>query len=579
MGAALHEIAEPQTVPHRGGLLRLAPGITVALFLLPILAGLIGTALPAFGYLPAIGGTGFSLAPWRTLFAYPGIASALRLSMSTGLLTTALALALAVGCAALGHGRPGFRRLQSALAPVLAAPHSAAAIGFAFLIAPSGWLVRLVSPWATGFDRPPDFATTGDAWGLALTAGLLLKEVPYLLLMTLAALNQVPARQHLAIGRSLGYGPGVAWIKLVLPQVYPQLRLPIYAVLAFSLSVVDVALILGPSNPPPLSVLAVRWFADADVRLYFPAAAAAALQLAIVLSGIALWRTGEIGAALLGRQWIVRGGRGLTSQPGLRFAFGLVLLMAALGLLSLIGMAVWSVATQWRYPAALPDSWSLDTWLRQARTIGWPLSATCVIGLVATTVAIGLSLACLEHEQRRAMHMTSRGLWLLYLPLLVPQIAFLFGAQVLAIRLDVDGTIAAVTWAHLLFVLPYVFLSLADPWRALDPRYARTAAALGASPGRIFFRVKLPMLLRPILIAAAVGFAVSVAQYLPTIFAGNGRIATLTTQAVTLSAGGDRRVIGVYTFLQAMLPLLVYGGAIALPHALHRHRRGLAVSA
>ena len=235
MGAALHKIARPRIVHGGARLLRLAPAITVALFLLPILAGLVGTALPAFGYLPAIGGREFSLAPWRGLFTYPGIAGALRLSIASGLATTALALLLALGATALMHGRPALRRLQSAMAPILAAPHSAVAIGFGFLIAPSGWLVRLVSPWATGFDRPPDIATTRDAWGLALTAGLLLKEVPYLMLMALAALNQVPTRQHLAIGRSLGYGAGIAWLKLVLPQLYPQLRLPIYAVLAFSL--------------------------------------------------------------------------------------------------------------------------------------------------------------------------------------------------------------------------------------------------------------------------------------------------------------------------------------------------------
>lgn len=55
-----------------------------------------------------------------------------------------------------------------------------------------------------------------------------------------------------------------------------------------------------------------------------------------------------------------------------------------------------------------------------------------------------------------------------------------------------DGTLAAVAWAHLIYVLPYLFLSLADPWRALDPRYARTAASLGASPLRVFLAVKLP---------------------------------------------------------------------------------------
>ena len=164
---------------------------------------------------------------------------------------------------------------------------------------------------------------------------------------------------------------------------------------------------------------------------------------------------------------------------------------------------------------------------------------------------------------------------MIYVPLLVPQIAFLFGSQVALVRGGLDGTLGAVIWAHLLFVFPYVFLSLADPWRSFDPRYARTAAALGAGPLAIFWRVKLPMLLKPVLVALAVGFGVSAGQYLPTLFAGAGRIATLTTEAVTLSSGGDRRVVGLYTLLAAFLPWLFYGAAITLPALLFRRRKGL----
>jgi len=164
-------------------------------------------------------------------------------------------------------------------------------------------------------------------------------------------------------------------------------------------------------------------------------------------------------------------------------------------------------------------------------------------------------------------------LWLLYIPLLVPQVAFLFGTQVLAAGLGLVGTTTALVWSHLLFALPYVFLSLADPYRNLDERYERTALCLGASANRVFWRIKLPMLIQPILFAFAVGFAVSVTQYLPTVFAGGGRFATLTTEAVSLAAGADRRVIGVYAILQAALPLVLFGLALAAPAYLFRHRR------
>jgi putative thiamine transport system permease protein len=405
--------------------------------------------------------------------------------------------------------------------------------------------------------------------------GLLLKEVPYLILMIVGALNQVPARAHLAIARALGYGPAEAWLKAVLPQIYPQIRLPIYAVIAFSLSVVDVALILGPSNPPPLAVLAVRWFGDADIQFYFPAAAAATLLLLLVAAVVALWYGLERVAIRVGRAWIARGGRSGIATAGAAVAtlsFGIAFALAALAIAS---MALWSFAAQWRFPDALPQAWSLANWMRRASSLAEPAWLTLVIGVSATAIALCLVLACLENESRGYRRAGTAALWILYVPLLVPQVAFLFGAQVLLVRMNFDGTLPAVVWAHLVFVLPYLFLSLADPWRAFDPRYAQTAASLGASAGRIFFRIKLPLLLRPVLIACAVAFAVSVGQYLATVFAGNGRVPTLTTEAVTLAAGADRRVIGAYAVAQALFPLIAYAGAVLLPALLFANRRDL----
>lgn len=557
--------------------LRAAPALTIALLVLPIGAGLLGTLLPAFGWLPAIGGQALSLDPWRSLFEAPGLGTAIRLSVSTGLAATLLSLALVLGFCAAAHDTRGFRRMQAALAPILATPHAALAIGFAFLIAPSGWILRLFSPWATGWDRPPDLVTVQDPLGIALVLGLCLKEVPYLLLMTLATLAQVRAAPALAVARTLGYGPVMAWLKVVAPQLWPQLRLPVYAVLAFSLSVVDVALVLGPSNPPTLAVMVVRWFADRDIALWFPAAAGALLQAGIVAGAIALAFAIERLARPIGRRWIFAGGRGGEGAWLARGASVLLALILAASLLAILALAIWSFAGIWRFPDALPQAWSLATWRAQGQALAAPAAATLGLASASTLLALVLVLLCLEAESRFALAPGRGATLILYLPLLLPQIAFLFGLQVVLVRLRLDGMALAVVWAHLLFVLPYVYLSLADPWRALDPRMLRAAVALGAGPWRCFLAVKLPLLLRPVLAAAAVGFAVSVSLYLPTLFAGAGRIATLTTEAITLAAGSDRRILGAYALLQAVLPLLVYSVAIAVPAWHHRNRAGMQV--
>ncbi|HSR71019.1 MAG TPA: ABC transporter permease, partial [Kiloniellales bacterium] len=384
---------------RRGDLLRLVPGVTLALFLAPIGAGLLGTWLPAFGYFPALGGSAPSLEPWRRLLDHPGLAQSVWLSLTSGLLATVTSLALALGFVAACHDRPVFARIRRGLAPLLAVPHVAMAIGLAFLIAPSGWLPRLVSPWATGWDLPPDVATVQDPHGFALALGLVLKETPFLLLMTLSALERCAAAERLAVARSLGYGPVQAWFKTVLPAVYPLIRLPVYAVLAFALSVVDMALILGPATPPPLAVQVFRWANDPDLALRFPAAAGATLQLFLVVGAIGAWRLLELLVARLGRRWIAGGRRGGDGRPVRRLTGGTMALAGALAGGAILSLAIWSVTRRWRYPDALPSEWSLETWRRHGDALLWTGGTTLVLGLAAAIAALILVLGCLENEQ------------------------------------------------------------------------------------------------------------------------------------------------------------------------------------
>ncbi len=539
--------------------------------LAPIALGLWETLRPAFGVLPALGRTAWSLEPWAELAALPGVRTSLMLTLWTGIGSTVLSLLLALGAAAALHDRIGGGRW---LTPFLAIPHAAMAVGLAFVLAPSGWLARLLAE-PLGWTGPPDIASVNDPWGVALMIGLMIKEIPFLLLVILAALGQLPVRRHMAMGRALGYGRGIVWIKVIVPQLWPLIRLPVWVVLSYALSNVDMALVLGPSTPPVLAVAVMRWFTDPDIAMLLPASAGAILQAGVVLAGVALFRAAELAAARLGRWWLRRGGRGLSFEPGLVLARGLVLALLATGALAMLSLAVWSVAWRWSFPHVLPESWSAKPWQMAER--GWheALGNTLLLALASVGVSLALAVAWLEGEDRARRGRAGWAEALIYLPLLLPQIGFLYGLNVVFLRLGVGGTTLAVIWAQALFVFPYVMITLSDPWRALDPRLVNAAAALGASPLRRLWAVKLPVLLRPIATAAAIGVAVSVAQYLPTLFMGAGRVPTLTTEAVTLSSGADRRIVGVYATLQAALPFAAYGLAFLIPALLHRNRADL----
>src|SRR3954471_10247334 len=185
-------------------LLRLAPPLTVLLFIGPVVAGLLGTAMPAFGWMPSLGATVPGLEPWRRLLATPGLPHSVALAIGSGLGGALIALAAAIAIAAATHGRPGWLWLTLALPVLLAVPHLASAVGFAFLITPSGWLARLVSPWLTGWQRPPAPLALNAPRGVALPMARALREAPFLLFALQAAAGQTDVARQLRVARSLG---------------------------------------------------------------------------------------------------------------------------------------------------------------------------------------------------------------------------------------------------------------------------------------------------------------------------------------------------------------------------------------
>jgi putative thiamine transport system permease protein len=463
------------------------------------------------------------------------------------------------------------RRLVS---PLLSFPHAAAAFGLAFLIAPSGLLSRIISPGLTGWERPPDILIVNDTWGLSLLFGLVVKEVPFLLLMSLAALPQLQPRHRVEVARTLGYRPTIAWLKVIAPSLYLLVRLPVIAVIVFASATVDVALILGPTLPPTLSVRVLSWFNDPDLNLRFLAAAGSLLQLGVSLAAVAIWLALEKFVGLLWRIWLAAGNR--NTGEGLAFGIGRsampIMLMVIAG--SLIALLTNAFSGPWRYPYALPSSWTMQHWANSLSDLSAPLFNTVLISISSTLLALLLVVATLESE-RQSSKGRSTALWLLYLPLLIPQLVFLFGIIVLTEIAGWQANLGLVIFGHLLFVLPYVFLSLSEAYRQLDPRWTQVASTLGASQLKSFWQIRIPLLLAPCLTAVAIGMAISITLFLPTQLLGAGRFTTITTEAVALTSGASRNLISVWAIVQLLLPILGFMMALFIPKFVWRNRSGM----
>lgn len=533
----------------------------IGVFLLTILAGLFRIIPPAFGLFPSLGFHSLSLAPWQQLLATPALMRMLLLSSGVALASALIALILALGLLSSVWSSRRWQKVSQWLSPMLAIPHVALAFGLGFLLMPSGILARLAAPLA-GWNAPPDWNTLKDPMGLSLILLLVIKETPFLLLALTSAIKPLPVNRLLAVGQSLGYSPWSCWLKLIWPQLYPVIRLPLFIVLAYALSAVDIPLILGPDTPPLFSVQVLDWLQDPDLSRRLPAAAGSILLTLLVGLAMGLLRLAEYLACRYGRHWLTRGHRGGALMPGPLFT-GAWLLLRALFCGALLMLLIWSLVWRWRFPDLWPSRLTLHNWQSAWLQLADPIGNSLIIGLLSSVLGTVLAIFMLEMAGRQTAALRRPLEKLLFLPMLLPQLSFLFGLQILLLKGQMDGYLGSVVLVHLLFVFPYSYLSLAGPWRHYDLRQTTQALLLARSRAKAFWCIKIPILWPAIATSLSLGFAVSMAQYLPTLFAGAGRINTVTTEAVGLASGGSRRLTSIYGLIQMALPMMIYILAMA----------------
>lgn len=503
------------------------------------------------GLVVAVAG-GLDAQAWAALLDHPQVMAGLALSLWTGTAAALLALALALLIASALYRSPVWHRLQAVAGAGLAIPHLAFAIGFGFLIMPGGLVARLVA----GGPSPPSWVTTQDPFGLSLIAALTLKEVPFLLAMIWSVLSRGDAARAFdcqwRAARSLGHAPGSVWLRIVQPQLLRRLVWPLVIVWVYGATVVDMALVLGPTQPPVLAVAVWKDLNDVDAGINARGLAGAiALGLVLAPAGLGaagLWRAG---AAVL-RPILSRGPSGLPLPlvPG-RVLLALVTLihMIVAGLLVMLALTA-----RWPWPDPWPGPWTL---VAVTRLLAEPAPLLLSLGLGLSTTLAALALVVIWFETQAP----ARDRWLLGAAvtlLALPQLVIVAGQHRLFLDVSLTGTLAGLFLVHLTPVLAYVVVVLAGPYRALDRRYLAVAQSLGTGRWRGWWRVTAPLLRGPLLTAAAIGFAVSMVQFVPAQLIAAGRHATLPMEAVTLAAGASRPMLAAYALALALPPFLVF---------------------
>ena len=200
--------------------------------IVPITFGILGFLLPSFGYFPILDKHQFNLDYFYVSSNVPGISKSIILSFFTGFLSTVLALFFSQLIILSIFQSRVYSFIKTIISPLLALPHVTMAIGLLFIFSPSGLLLRIFSPWLTGFERPPNIFIIPDDYGFFLILGLVLKEIPFFILVSISAIEQFGARKFFNLGKSLQHTTFSVWCVLLFPLIYHRIRLIVVIVIA-----------------------------------------------------------------------------------------------------------------------------------------------------------------------------------------------------------------------------------------------------------------------------------------------------------------------------------------------------------
>jgi spermidine/putrescine transport system permease protein len=108
--------------------------------------------------------------------------------------------------------------------------------------------------------------------------------------------------------------------------------------------------------------------------------------------------------------------------------------------------------------------------------------------------------------------------FLLVLPITTPEIVL--GSSLAAMFLDwnINRGFATVVIAHIMFQVSFVALTVRARVRGFDWTLEQAAQDLGANPLRTFWKVTFPLILPGILAAALLSFALSIDDFIITLF-------------------------------------------------------------
>ena len=143
------------------------------------------------------------------------------------------------------------------------------------------------------------------------------------------------------------------------------------------------------------------------------------------------------------------------------------------------------------------------------------------------------------------------------LPIMIPEIILGMVFMAFFSLLNLPFGMVTLVIAHTAFCIPYILMNVKTRLVGMDPSLEEAARDLGASSGRAFVDIILPILMPGVLSGALLAFAMSLDDVVISIFVNGPRLNTLPIKVYTQMKFGVTPEINALCTLMLGATLLV----------------------
>lgn len=207
------------------------------------------------------------------------------------------------------------------------------------------------------------------------------------------------------------------------------------------------------------------------------------------------------------------------------------------------------------------NGFSLENWQNPcgAPQVCTAFGNSILVGVVATIVAtvlgtmIAVALVRFKFKGRSTVSL------LLFTPMATPEVVLGAGLAAQFLLAGVEKGIGTIILAHTMFCISYVVVAVKARVASLNPAIEEAGRDLYGSPGQVFWRITLPMLMPGIIGAALLSFALSFDDFIITNF--NSGTATTFPKFIYVAAlkgvPAQANVLASIVFITALLLVVV----------------------